>query len=312
MVDSISMYKILSDDELKVIGVLNSGGEEFVNVNTGEYRFKRFLGDKRMSMMITGDRIWIKGSLSQYYHESYDSLSWSEVEFAIKRIEDEIGVDLSSATITQIDLECTFSLSRKPSFYMNFLGDSPYFNHFKEKNTVYYNSGTRKIKIYDKGKKNRGDKLHNLLRYELSLKSKYLTQNYGRKLTVIDLYSADIQTSLIDLWYASYLKINKYKAYVFDMSEIESIRDLKNGLLGLAIKHLGGHKEFIEVLSSSLQNNLNLDSKTKYRIVNGIKQLDLKTNLKSIENMLIDELNKAMENSFLQQIDDVKKKNSVV
>src|SRR5690606_5279917 len=150
MIDSFGASNNISNlDVNRIMNTLKNVREEVVK-DTGEVRYKATVSNKTINVSINGDRLRIFGSLSQYYKVSYSSLLWNEVPLAICKLEDELQVKLSNLNLSQIDLESTFPVQQKPKQYFEFLGDAPYFNRFEEKNTLYYNSGNRKIRVYDK------------------------------------------------------------------------------------------------------------------------------------------------------------------
>lgn len=307
MIDSFGASNNISNlDVNRIMNTLKNVREEVVK-DTGEVRYKATVSNKTINVSINGDRLRIFGSLSQYYKVSYSSLLWNEVPLAICKLEDELQVKLSNLNLSQIDLESTFPVQQKPKQYFEFLGDAPYFNRFEEKNTLYYNSGNRKIRVYDKSKKVKKDlnmsevDILNCIRFEVSYKNQYIKtieNNLGLEKMVIEhIFNSDIQKYLLDLWLREYKQINKHPKLNLDMDNIQGLGELKNKLLLSKIDDLGGVTEVIDMIKRSSSSKL--DSKAMYKIKTGLKELSGKS-INVLPCSHLDELNESISIAYIK------------
>src|SRR5690606_7973347 len=125
----------------------------------------------------------------------------------------------SYAIFSGLDLEGTIATVYKPNSYFEYLGYSPYFNRFVEKNTLYYSNGNRKKRFYNKSLKNKKDlgiinsSTTNLLRFETSYKKKALNRLCKKlnldNLKLYDLKDPIIQKGLTNIWLDEYNSISK-------------------------------------------------------------------------------------------------------
>ena len=308
MIDSIgASMKLTTVESSKIMNILTNVREDVIK-DTGEVRYKATTYNKKMNIYINGDSLTIKGSLSQYYKEDFSSMLWNEVPLAINKLEQELQVKLLKSSIFQIDLEGTFPVIYEPKTYYEYLGNSSYYNRFIEKNTLYYNSGNRKKKFYDKSKKVKRDLsiigriINHSMRFETSFRKQYLKRiekEIGiKKLTFEHLLSPNIQQYLLNLWLNEYKMIEKHPKLNIDMSEINSWSDLKNKLLIDKVSDLGGIHELISTVKRSAKSNPKIDSKKIYKIKTGLNALSGKP-LNTNSYSHLEEINQSIAITYL-------------
>lgn len=307
MIDSFSAYNNIPNSDIKrIMNTLKNVREEVIK-DTGEVRYKATTSNKTINILINGNRLSINGSLSQYYKENYSSLLWNEASVAISKLEDELQVNLSNLNTTSIDIENTFSVYHQPKSYFEFLGDAPHYNRFIEKNTLYYNSGNRKIRVYDKSKKIKKDSkipnvdILNYIRFEVSFKSSYIGKIGNKlgveKMKIKHIFNSDIQKYLLDLWLREYRQINKHPKLNLDMNNVQGFGELKNKLLLSKIDDLGGVTEVIDMIKRSSSSKL--DSKAMYKIKTGLKELSGKP-MNVLPCSHLDELNESISIAYIK------------
>lgn len=308
MIDSISASNNIP--KLDVNRIMNTlkNVREVVVKDTGEVIYKATVSNKKMNVSINGDWLKIDGSLSQYYTESFSSLLWNEVPLAICKLEDELQLKLGNLNLSRIDLESTFPVQQKPKQYFEFLGDAPYFNRFEEKNTLYYNSGNRKKRIYDKSIKTKNDlkisssDIQNIMRFETSFRNNYLTK-LGKdldiaKLKIEHLFDPIFQEFLLNLWYKEFDEIKKFPKLNFDFSNIQGVRDFKSRYMSSKIEEDGGILKIIDMVKRSNYTNPKMDSNLIYKIKSALEDYTSKP-LNVIPCSQLQELNTNIAIAFL-------------
>lgn len=300
MIDSISISKTICDSEKEVLISNLDNIRENVLMDTGEIRIQATVRGK-MNVYLRGDFLTIRGSLSQFYLQSDESLKFYQIDNAIKLLEKLTGINLFTSYVDRLDLEGTFSIKFKIYSYYSCLGQSQYFNRFIEKHTLYYSNGSRKKCFYHKSRKSQKDydleNKQSTLRFEVRYFKEYMKiigeKLRGRRLQVKDLLQADFQKSLLDLWYEEYVSILKINILQMDMSSVTNLADMKRELQAHAIQNLGGIGNVIDLIENSRYTNPKLDTKTVSRIKSGMKNMSAHS-LSTIVHLQLTELNSLM------------------
>ncbi len=316
MLDSINAQGLINEQEKEQVrrAVKYIRGE--VLVDTGEVRYIAKTSNNKMSIKVNGNKLSFHGSLSQYYNEDYTSLLWNEVPLAIRKLEIDLGIDLSNFQITQIDLEGTFKVSDNPASYYEFLGVTGYFKRFILGTTLYYTTKNRKIMIYDKSKKIKEDSLYkksiarNLLRIETRFSKPFFIRRLKRviesEFLISDLYKPNVQKSLLNLWLEGYDKINKIKNLkTIQMDGIHGLKDLKKKLMVRGIQSLGGSEEVIGMIKRSANNDSKLNSKVIYRISQGLLSIG-NDDINVIPNRHLEELDWRILCTYFKYYESIK------
>lgn len=161
-----------------------------------------------------------KGSLCKYWKgNNCDTLTLEEAEEALKSIGEELGLPLEKATVERIDFSTNLEMDYVPSCYFPLLGSYPRRTRLAQEDGVYFNTKTKTFSLvfYDKIEEYKAKKYEipeeyqgkHLLRVELRLRKKAISQLKKDGVYATDLYDPSFFLRLLDLWHESYKKVVK-------------------------------------------------------------------------------------------------------
>lgn len=210
----------------------------------------------------------LKGSLPKFATGSNtETLSFAEISSTIEELENRLQTDISKAPILSLEWSSTIKTEQPPRVYYPILGETWPFERVPFKNSLYFNSPSKKALFYDKAKETRTT--GNLLRYELRLpKAKSLG------LTLGSLCQPAIFNQLTNTWFELYCSLNKIKKPM--PKQVRSQRDLDRFYKSIAIEVLGGKDQQIQMI----------DSLHRQGLINDYNKSRMSKNLKNfIENI---------------------------
>ncbi len=194
-----------------------------------------------------------EGSLCKYWKgNNCDTLALEEVEEALKSIGEELGLPLEKATVERIDFSTNLEMDYVPSCYFPLLGSYPRRTRLAQENGVYFNTKTKTFSLlfYGKIEEYKAKKYEipeeyqgkHLLRVELRLRKKAITQLKKDVVYATDLYDPSFFLRLLDLWHESYKKVVKVaeSGMVLDATTTKKLEEqlASIGVLGMGMDNV--------------------------------------------------------------------------
>lgn len=181
---------------------------------------------RNMAVFVTEDKIKIDGSIAKYLNKNnIENFDFRLFRFAIMKLSEELGVDMSNARIRRLDIGANFELKDKVSNYFSALFYLRYYQRdFSRKTTLrfYANSSKNNLLFYDKimefASKNKKlikddssyiDTFENLMRYESMIQSRPSKILGIPDLRISDLFEPENSKKALRYWYDMYFKIEK-------------------------------------------------------------------------------------------------------
>jgi hypothetical protein len=190
------------------------------------------------------DGVTIRGSLAKYLNgENLTPLTREQVKQAIRKLEAETGLDLSTAMVKSVEIGVSVFTKEKPSEYLKLFGNLPVFTRREFSKlagveTVTYGTktGAFQFTVYDKIQEMKSKKgnLHlsvlnesNVLRLEYKIvRRRGIQARFKRDLTAYDLFDMDIYRKLQGLFLDAYNKIPKLGRQCY-FNKLENITPAK-------------------------------------------------------------------------------------
>lgn len=307
MYDTVKMYYDFLDNPVPSEEALfkNCTNVDYVSkANGSNYAKGEF---KNMTVFLNEHSISVQGSLCKYFYgNNCETLSQSNTKEALENISSDLSLDISKARVTRIDFSTNIITKYEPTIYFDYLGNHSRFKRFPQESSLYYNQRSKKLLFYDKIKEAKNKRMdipiqyigENLMRYELVLNRdvpRFLKYNIisGKDLSTDELFK-----KLLHIWYSYYQQIQKISKTINIMADnIKTPKDVKDVLYNAFII-----SNPIEV--SKLMNELKardvFEHKEYYsRLKSSIRKIQKN---EIVENDLMDELNKKVEEIYLELI----------
>lgn len=259
------------------------------------------LNNLRVSIYQTG--VSVKGSICSYALQSnLGTLTRQEVEHATQQLSDELGLPMSRAKITRIDVAKSLLVSASPLAYLPYLGDSQHYKRLVQPKSLYYQNAQRQLLIYDKiaEAKRSGVSLpeiwkgKNVLRYELRFLGR-LAQQFNRAIvTAADLYKENFYMNLIDRWVNEFQAIRKIRHIDFDFMAMKNVKGFEQQIFLLGIQALGGETAALEMIERANQQGVFANRTQRKRakdLIKGLCQLPTLT----VEPLLLEEVERKVK-----------------
>jgi hypothetical protein len=181
-----------------------------------------------MGIFIGLDSIVIHGSLAKYLNgENVSNLTLQQVEEAIQKLENEIGLDLDTAIVKMVECGISVITNEQPSEYLKLFGyPARYTRHeyatmtgvetvtYSTETGAYQFTGYNKVLEVKRKKKQSIPALleeANILRLEYKIVSRRgIKARFGRDLTAYDLFNPVIYRELQNLFIEAYQTIPKF------------------------------------------------------------------------------------------------------
>lgn len=196
--------------------------------------YKVFSFNKGIYIEIGDDHAYFQLSLPKFYYGSnVIPLSFQDIRFALKRLEDVLGFKgVWNATLVRIDFALTFHVSQHPSVYINCLTKSAFFKSYSqyEDETVRYGKTNYQLLFYNKSKETGATESRTgiyLLRCELQLQ-RHLSEQFRRKsVRIIHLQVRSFLAQLEALFQISYFKTFRRNSVLMppDHATIAALKD---------------------------------------------------------------------------------------
>jgi hypothetical protein len=299
MVDTIGItlgYEVSQFEKLELKNI-----QCIVNRDTGEQVGLRGIFVENFNIYYSYGSLKIIGSLSRFLTgTNYNILTYNQLIEAFNKLGKLLNIDLNNAQIHRLDFAENLQMRSKSKAWFHYLGPSKFYKRFIEGNTIYYNSGNRKMAFYNKNLESKSKNNVNILRFETRWLKPYLNSWTKKELTkeylqVDDLLKPIIFNKLLKLWEKEYGSILKNNSLLIDFSIANTPKNVENQLILFAINKLGGFNNVIRLIELSKAESPFLRPETFSRIKKGLYRLS------SLENL-------TRKSEFILMLDDEVKK----
>jgi hypothetical protein len=208
--------------------------------------------------------------------------------------------------VSRVDFSTNIITDYTPTIYYPYLGQLSNFKRLVNPESIYYNQKAKKLLFYDKIKEAKHKKMDmpvqyfgkNLLRYELVLNrdvARFLKYN---GLYAKDLCSEELFKKLLHIWYGYYQQIQKHSKKLNPLEDkIINPSTFKNEMYNALVRK--NPDEFYKMVAE-LKAKKKFKHPEYYSRINAEIRKIQKTEV--VENPLIDELTKKIEEIYLELI----------
>ena len=289
-----------------IISLLDTAKEQ-TDLNTGEVKVYGYLDGLRVNINQSG--LSIEGSLPKFlYQSNIYTLNRDTTRQAIKKIEDELHINLGGAKVLSLEFGTNFNMKHPVCMYLDKLGDMPRLERSNyTASSLYYKSQSKAqpkvFCFYDKIAEAKASKMivpigledANLLRYEMRLNRRLPQQLKVSEVTASTLTNERFFASAIKMYQNYYNSISKKNILTFDnMSKIKTVKDAQEVLMALLINQ--SDQEQIKAYIDSLKEAKVFDDRKNYtRLKNKIKEISNKAGF-VVSDDLIKELDDEIKN----------------
>ena len=215
-----------------------SGANTQIDHTTGEVKTFGYIGGLKVCNFVGG--LSITGSLPKFLHGSnIYSLDRKSTARAIEKLSDELHIDVSASSVTELEFGTNFLMRYKVQDYLCKLGDMPRLlrYHFEPKTLYYKGKGRKTPKVftfYDKQAEAEqkampyldGLKEANVLRYEMRFSGRLPYQFSVPEVRASTLYDRAFYKAMIKRYQDNYFSISKQNQVKTNiMSEIKTVSD---------------------------------------------------------------------------------------
>lgn len=281
-----------------------SNCKEVIDRETGEATSFGSLGGLKITVYESS--LYIVGSLSKFLNGSnIYPLNRKETERAMQKLSNELGADISTATVSYLEFGNAFLMENPVEEYLKRLGSLPRLHRNPQQGSLYYQhqgEQRKSLVFYDKKleMKKRKDPLPdgfqncNILRYELRFKHR-LPQQIGwhETITASTLYDRQFYKRMQSLYRENYFAIVKRKMMKQTaLKEISNPKDAMQCLTGLLLSRVD--TETVADFMSQLATANVLDRQQLYRFRQMVeratakgKHLEEDTLIMELDNLVI-------------------------
>ena len=245
----------------------------------------------------------VKGSICSYALKSnLGTLTRQDIERSTEQLSDELGLPMSRANITRVDVAKSLLVSASPLAYLPYFGDSQHYKRLVQPQSLYYQSTQRQLHIYDKiaEAKRAGVvvpdvwKGKNVLRYELRFLGRLAQQFNQATVTAADLYKEDFYMNLVDRWVSEFQAIRKIRHIDFDFAAMRNVKGFEQQIFLLGIQALGGETAALDLIERANQRGV-FENRTQRKrakdLIKGLCQLPTLT----VEPLLLEEVERKVK-----------------
>jgi hypothetical protein len=254
---------------------------------------------KGWNFTLTSTFIYGCGSLPKLLYDTNQiNFTRAETSLALNRLEQLLGVELSTAKVTRIDFGFNIMLDHPVDTYFKSLCNKSFTKRMPVSNeTLYFKGKLLELCFYNKTVQLRDtfQSIHNsyfyqnLVRYEMKL-TKRVAKSLGYSMiTCADLIDEAFYNRLKHAWYDQYQSIDKL-TYVQPDYYGENLTQFKNYLMLEGIEKIGPAEAY-NIVDTSFKSN----HKIKNRIKRMLKEL-ISSRERGIANDAVAELDEKMFN----------------
>lgn len=260
---------------------------------------------QNLKVFVSHGYLYINGSLSAYLNgNNIYPLNRHSVKQAVEKISDDLGVDVSGAKVTSLEIGATFPMAKPIECYFAVLGDLQGFRRtLQYKGTLYYSQQIQRpykqIYFYDKlaEMKRRhkdvppGFESSNLLKCEIRLTGGLCRQLNVSEVKASTLGDAGFYHKCVKFWESEYNKIQK--VYNLNFSKTCTAGECFEAMAGYLMNEAGDKMGWLlsSAMSSANLSRMQLSRlKAKIRQAKGLGRLGQK-------NELLKELNDCVMNA---------------
>jgi len=316
MYDNVSFY--LESHEVESINLLEevlSNGSDITVEKLGEtgtgipFGYVSIVGanNQKLTFKIFPYSIWMSGknsSICKYYlGDNFQTLTLEDFNDAILNISEKLGVDITKARVSRIDLATNFYMEKDPSNYHSCLTHLSRFTRGAINGNLYFKTTQIELNFYDKKKEYRQKRVkipeqfkevENVLRYEIRFK-KNISKLFKRKITISDLCGKEFFSELYHKWKSYYWNITKQNPIVFD-SETTTMgtKDFKDYFFVQGMEATGGVKVVYDIIEKSKKAHTLTSTKASY--LRSVVSSAYSNPILSVNYDYVEELNDKMSN----------------
>jgi hypothetical protein len=190
-------------------------------------------------------------------------------------LSDQLHIDVSTATVTRVDISTVIPTKHKPSAYYPQLGDKPYCPHRVQATdgTLYYQTQQKQLAFYDKTAEAKAKRAIippiltdcNLLRYELRYSHRLQEQlKQADPVTAARLTDQAFYYMLVQQWKQEFDSIKKIHKNTLVMENIKTVNEAERLFFARLIQQHGGKAAVDEFMADIKASNAFGDNKTQY------------------------------------------------
>lgn len=244
---------------------------EHLSNDTGTHSITGNLGNLRVR--VTDRSCSIQGSFSKFHlGDNIQTLTRKGFQEASEKLEDELHLPLSSATVRRLDIGDNLRVQNNPAAYFNSLLNTPYFDRIERSHSLTYSNRQRAMTFYDKlieAKTSREElpflgSSHHLLRYELRLLKNPAARLGLQQLTVGCLYTETVYMGLVDLWISHYQCIPKADNSRELGNILKNTRSLQHWLISRGIDAAGGKQALLNMIRTANTGKVEISRMKKF------------------------------------------------
>jgi len=205
-----------------------------------------------LKIIITDDKVRItEGSICKYYlGDNFKTLSRNDTRRAFEKISDQLNLSFNKASVYAIDFGRNIVLKHPEELYYNHLGVARYYQRLEQTSGLYYSNSKRVLAFYGKVKEQKQKRQIipeiyqncHLLRYEIRLRRSLSKQLNLPLITVENLWSEELYSTLIQKWKNEYNNIIKVHYELQRMKPTGSVKSLQRQLAALHMSDIGFDK----------------------------------------------------------------------
>jgi len=203
-----------------------------------------------------------------------------DAALALLKLQDILGIDISSAKVSRIDIAYNISMDQPLETYFKLLCSKDKMKRWTISNeTLYFTNKNKGMKLVFYNKTNQlsdtkqvvlpENLTKNILRYEISLTSKVIKKLGYHEITCATLIDEAFYQSLVELWYNEYKTIIKL-SYSEATNYGNNLSEFKEYLMMAGIEKIGATAVYDIVDNHPA---FKLSPKTKYNIKRMLKKL---------------------------------------
>lgn len=221
------------------------------------------------------------GSLCKWQlGDNYKSMGRRDVERAIERLSDALGLPMERAIVTRLDVGVTIPMKEPVANYISHLGAMSRATRLLQPHSLYYcrHGKDEILTFYDKNREQRDSRMpvpdlykeSNVLRYEQRYIHRLPSLLNVEQVTGAMLYDESFYMALLDRWLDGYKSIEKINDITLNFQAMKSKRDLNRmGILAL-VEQWGGEVEMIARIKEAQKSGI-LTPKQALDLRKGVK-----------------------------------------
>lgn len=300
--DTLNMW--LGVEKVGYINLLNAI-PHYLDANTVVYQQRAdgresYIGHiNNYRVVVYESGISLSGSLPKsYLGSNVKPLDYKETALALESLSDQLHIPLGKSIVRRFDFADTFVMERPVKNYLEYLGNSRYYNRLEQPKSILWSNGRRQKMVYDKGDECKHHKSSipvsyqnkHLLRYEIRYVSDLPKHFNAVEVTPRTLCNQDFCHNICCQWVAEYKCITKIQKMIFSTTP-KTPKIFSNQLTLAGIESMGGYMAVNDLVDQIRKNGGFAQPEHSSRIKHRLETLMQSSSL-AIPSELITELDK--------------------